>query len=198
MAAPARPDSLRDPNARRHLSFSPAPLERCENFIVFEAAAAQVNVEGQDWLDDHLVRNSFGWMKNVSDNRSLGGSLDLWWLQGTIAAAPTVRARQWFGGRQSVEASAGWVMNTMDGVEGPIGCLRYSPTPLVFVEAGACGVRTEWSRWDADANALRSGYVRDTRGFAGLGLTGGGGVVVIAAEAATIAILVAMLAGMSD
>lgn len=197
-SAPARQDSLRDPNARRQLSFSPAPLARCEKFVVFEAAAAQVNVEGQDWLDDHLVRNSFGLMKNVSANRSLGGSLDLWWLQGTVAAAPTVRARQWFGGRQSVEASAGWVLNNMDGAAGPIGCLRYSPTPLVFVEAGACGVRTMWTRWDADANVLRSGYVRDTHGFAGLGLTGGGGVVVVAGEAVAIAVLVAMLAGMSD
>ncbi len=198
MGAPARRDSLLDPNAPRYLSFSPSPLARCENYIVFEAAAAQVNVEGQDWLDDHLVRNSLGWMKNVSSHRSLGGSLDLWWMRGTVAAAPTVRARQWFGERQSVEASAGWVLNNMDGAAGPIGCLRYSPTPLVFVEAGACGVRTEWWFWDTNAGVLRSGYERETHAFAGLGLTGGGGLVVFAGEALTVALLIAVLAGASN
>lgn len=91
MAVPA-PDSLRDPHARKHVAFSPAPLERCDYWIVMESAASQVNIEANDWLDDHLVRNSFGVMKNVPSSRAIGGSLDLWWLQGTIATAPPGRS----------------------------------------------------------------------------------------------------------
>ena len=109
MAAPARPDSLRDPNARKHLAFTPAPLERCDYWIVMESAASQVNIEANDWLDDHLVRNSFGVMRNVTPNRAVGGSLDLWWLRARSPWRPPF-ARQWFGRRQSVEGSAGWVL----------------------------------------------------------------------------------------
>ncbi len=191
-------DSLRDPNARRTLAFTPAPLERCDGYLVLEAAVAQVNVEANDWLDDHLVRNSIGYMKNVSPNRSLGGSLDLWWLQGTIAAAPTVRARQWFGRRQSVEASAGWVLNDRDGAVGPIAALRYSPHPAFTLEGGVCTVQQEQFQWGLGAGLPLYRYTKRTSGFAGVGVSGGGGVVVWAAEAVAIVGIGIMLMGMDD
>ncbi len=196
VAAPR--DTLRDPNARKHLAFTPGPLERCDYWFVMEAAAAQVNVEANDWLDDHLVRNSFGVMKNVSPSRSLGGSLDLWWLQGTIAAAPTVRARQWFGRRQSVEASAGWVLNDRDGATGPIGCVRYSPLPAMFVEGGVCRLAVESYQWTPTPPYMNYRYAKSTRAFGGVGLAGAGGAVVWVAEAGAIVVLGVMLMGMND
>lgn len=199
MAVPARQDSLREPNARKHLAFTPAPLERCDYWIVMESAASQVNIEANDWLDDHLVRNSFGVMKNVTPNRSIGGSLDLWWLQGTIAVAPTVRARQWFGRRQSVEGSAGWVLNDRDGAVGPIACVRYSPLPAMFVEGGVCRVAVESYQWNlTPPYGSYHRYAKSTRAFGGVGLAGAGGAVVWVVEAGAIVVLGMMLMGMDD
>lgn len=196
--AAAAPDSLRDPNARKHIAFTPAPLERCDYWIVMESAASQVNIEANDWLDNHLVRNSFGVMKNVSPRRSIGGSLDFWWMQGTIATAPTVRARQWFGRRQSVEATAGWVLNDRDGATGPIACVRYSPLPAVFVEGGVCQVAVESYVWDPNSPNWGYRYTKSTRGFGGVGLAGAGGAIVWIAEAGAIVALGVLLMGMDD
>ncbi|MFN8587684.1 MAG: hypothetical protein U0704_07750 [Candidatus Eisenbacteria bacterium] len=191
----AKRDTSVAPGARRAVAFTPAPLSRCDHWIVMESAVAQVNVEANDWLDDHLVRNSFGLMRNVSANRSVGGSLDLWWLQGTVAAAPTVRARQWFGRRQSVEASAGWVLNQRDGAVGPIGSVRYSPLPAAFVEGGVCRVRVQRYDWTV-GSGFGFASTETTCGFAGIGLSGAGGAVVWIAEAGAILVIGAMLAGM--
>lgn len=188
----------RTADGRRQLSLTPARQAQCDYFIVAEAGLAQVNVEASDWLDNHILRNSLGLMKNVTPNRSMGASVDAHWAHGTVTVSPAVRVRQWMGGRQSVEASLGYIRNDRQGLAGPIASLRYSPVPLLFVEAGASPVQELWWTYDPSTQVSRAGVAKKTHAFGGIGLTGAGSVAVWGGELVALGFLVVVLLGMSD
>lgn len=188
----------RTADGRRQLSFTPARQAQCDYFIVAEAGIAQVSVEAQDWLDNHILRNSLGLMKNVTPNRSIGASVDAHWAHGTVTVSPAVRVRQWMGGKQSVEASLGYIRNDRQGLAGPIASLRYSPVPLLFVEAGASPVQELWWTYDPGTQVSRAGVAKKTHAFGGIGLTGAGSVAVWGGELVALGFVFAVLLGMSD
>ena len=115
---------------------------------------------------------------------------------------PAVRARRWFGREQSLEGSFGYItsMNVRDyGGEmvGPIATLRYSPTPLVFAQAGISGFRQHDIVYVPATGRIIESTRDSTKPFGGVGFTAGYGLVILGAELVTFAVLLALFAGMS-
>lgn len=193
-AGPASPDT----GQFRVLRWVAAPAGRCDWFVVFEAGIARVFVPADDWVDHTLFTNSVGLMRNVSARDAIGGSLDMHWLAGEVAMAPTVRWRRFLGRGASLETMIGWNSTSGEGVDGPIGQLRYAPVPEAYIEAGAFPYRY----WDfvpyPQAGFATPRLRHETRVFAGLGVAGAPGAVAWTVEALALAVTLAVAIGLSN
>lgn len=186
----------------RVLSFTPHRLDRCRYFMILEAGGSRVAIDTQDMGDQFIVSHALGVMKNLDPNWAVGAAIEAHWSWGFVKFTPAVRARRWFGREQSVEGSFGYVAsrNVRDyggEMTGPIASLRYSPTPVVFAEAGISGFRQHDVFYVPETGLVIQSTHDYSKVFGGVGFAAGYSLVVLGGELVVLAILAAMFAGMS-
>jgi hypothetical protein len=207
-ASPPAADTLSGPGGgaqvpaphgpRRPLSFTPHCLDECAAFFVVETSVNRVAMKTDDRMDEFLVTDAVGLMKNINPRWAVGGAVELHWAVGTVKVAPALRCRRWFGREQSLEASLGYIANGDPGMVGPIVSARYSPFPGFCVQGGVTRYR-EW-RYDYDPVTYRSwSWTHDSsRAYGGIGLSGPGGAALWGLQALALGVAVVMFAGMGS
>ena len=186
----------------RVFSFTPHRVDRCRYFMILEASGSKIAMQAQDQGDEFIVSHALGVMKNLDSRWAVGAALEAHWSFGFVKFTPAVRARRWFGREQSVEGSFGYVAsgnvrNEGGEMVGPIASLRYSPTPVVFVQAGISGFRQHDVSYVPASGLVIESTHDDTKAFGGVGFTAGYGLVVMGAELVVLGVLAALFAGMS-
>jgi len=144
LAAPARGRCDDAPAARKPFAFASGRRERCDYFLVTEFTMSRTGGSSSVDFDRMLFTDSFGVMRNIDDSRAVGLSVDAELAEGAIRLVPTLRLKQWFAGRQSVDVLVGYAGGslTQEGVIGTVADVRYSPTPWFHVQAGGSRIRS--------------------------------------------------------
>jgi hypothetical protein len=188
--------SIEPAESRKTIVFSPDRPERCDYFFVTEFNASVTGAQSQDPLDSFLFTDALGVMRNVGRSSALGASVDAHLINGNLSLTPTVRFKQWLGGRSSLDLSLGYANDDLEheGVVGPIVNARYSVNKWLHLQAGGCRVR----------NVTSISYVPDYhvteqssfQVYGGAGLGGLPGVISWGAQAIGFTVMSAMASGM--
>jgi len=141
-ATPARSEP--SPQPRKAIAFAPGRQDVCDFFLVTEFTASATGGTSEGGVDRVLFTDAFGIMRNIGESRAVGVSVDTHLAEGAIRFTPTVRFKQWFAGRQSVDLLVGYAHASLEqeGVVGPVVDVRYSPTAWFHVQAGGCRIRS--------------------------------------------------------
>jgi len=182
--------------SRRTVVFAPDRPNRCDYFFVTEFNATATGANSQDAVDRFLFTDAVGIMRNIDGSRAVGLSLDAHLTAGELRFAPTVRFKQWLGGRSSLDVLFGYATDSpeKEGVVGPVMDVRYSPTAWFHLQAGACRIRNVTSIWYYPEYRVEGNTRFEFH--AGVGLGGVPGVVSWGAQAVGAAVLVSLLSGM--
>ena len=181
--------------ARRGLKFWPDRLEKCDYFMVTEFSVGLTGSASQEPMDDFLLTDALGIMRNIDGSRAVGFSLDAHLARGMVRVAPTVRFKQWLKGRSSVDLTLGYAHTPLEeeGVVGWIGDVRYYPVPWFHLRAGACRVRDVHSIWHF-SDGTTVDHTTRANVHAGIGVGEVPGVVAWGAQAILLASFVAAFA----
>ena len=194
---------------RRRVSFTQHRLDRCASFMILEASGNRLTAVTVDKMDEFIVTNGFGLMKNIDQRWAVGGAVELYWARGAVIAAPALRCRRWFAREQSIEASLGYISNGASrssafyggsavSLVGPIVSARYSPIPGYFVQGGLCRYRVQEDEYDPLTQSFRFWSHDYSKGYGGIGLGGFGGAALWGVEALALGAVLVVAAGLSN
>ena len=209
------PGSTREPmgvvpnRQRRCVSFAPHRLDQCAFFLVLEASGNRVTMNTVDRMDEFIVTNGIGLMKNIDQRWAVGGVVELYWARGAISVAPALRCRRWFAREQSIEASLGYIPNgasngnvvyggSVASLAGPVASARYSPIPGFFVQGGLCRYREQGYERDPLTQSFRYWSHDYPKGYGGIGLGGSGGATLWGVEALALGVFFLVAAGLGN
>lgn len=181
---------------RPGLKFFPDRRDKCDYFMVTEFSFGVSGSGSQDPMDEMLLTDGLGIMRNIDGSRAVGLSIDAHLAHGMVRFAPTVRFKQWLKGRSSVDLTLGYAGTPVDeeGVVGLIGDVRYYPAPWFHVRAGGCRIRDVHNIWRFSDGTVAVDETTRTRVHAGVGVGEVAGVVSWGVQAVLLASLVAAFA----